>query len=489
MTNLFVILPLILFMAAMLLIGVYLRRREAEGGFLASYFVGGKTLGAFTMAMTTVATYSSVSSFVGGPGMAHDIGFGWVYMAVIQACTVFLVLGIFGKRVALLSNKLGAVTVVDILRARFGSDILAGVAAIVIVIFFTVSMVAQFVGGAKLFASVTGYPYEWGIVIFAVVVILYTTIGGFRGVAVTDTCCAIAMLLGIVLFVYYLLEAGGGFTSIMGTIARDNPHMLTPTAGGAMPVSLYISQWLLIGGLTMALPQSVVRSMSYRSSRDMRKALLIGTLVIGLMNMGINVAGILSRSVLPESAGAYGGVDSIIPEAMVRALPDLALGLAIIGPIAASISTISSVLLVASSAIVKDVYLAHQRERADVIPESRLRMLSMGTTFVLGAAAFIISLSPPNLIWIINMFAFGGLETAFFWVLVLGLYTKCANKTGAICSMVGGTIVYCLAMALKIKFFDLHQISIGIVASLVFFAIGNYFGKRTDESTLKIFFG
>ena len=104
--NLMVLLPLLGFMAAMLALGFYVRRAGSAGGFLSNYFVGGQTLGAFVLAMTMVATYSSVSSFVGGPGMAYEIGFGWIYMAVIQTMTIFLVLGIFGKKVAPRSRRL-----------------------------------------------------------------------------------------------------------------------------------------------------------------------------------------------------------------------------------------------------------------------------------------------------------------------------------------------------------------------------------------------
>ena len=186
--NLMVLLPLLGFMAGMLALGFYVRRQSAAGGFLSNYFVGGQSLGGFVLAMTMVATYSSVSSFVGGPGMAYEIGFGWIYMAVIQTMTIFLVLGIFGTRVARLARRIHAVTIVDIIRHRYRSDALAAVAAFVIVLFFAASMVAQFVGGAQLFAAVTGYSYELGLVLFGIVVVIYTSIGGFRAVALTDTC-------------------------------------------------------------------------------------------------------------------------------------------------------------------------------------------------------------------------------------------------------------------------------------------------------------
>ena len=93
------LLPLLIFMAVMIGIGFYVRQVQARGfgrNFVQQYFIGNHDLGGFVLAMTTVATYSSVSSFVGGPGMAWQIGFGWIYMAVVQVTAIFLVLGIFG---------------------------------------------------------------------------------------------------------------------------------------------------------------------------------------------------------------------------------------------------------------------------------------------------------------------------------------------------------------------------------------------------------
>ena len=480
--NLMVLLPLLGFMAGMLALGFYVRRQSAAGGFLSNYFVGGQSLGGFVLAMTMVATYSSVSSFVGGPGMAYEIGFGWIYMAVIQTMTIFLVLGIFGTRVARLARRIHAVTIVDIIRHRYRSDALAAVAAFVIVLFFAASMVAQFVGGAQLFAAVTGYSYELGLVLFGIVVVIYTSIGGFRAVALTDTCCAIVMMLGIVLLFYYVLAAGGGFAAILENLRTAHPAMLTPTAEGRMPISLYVSQWLLVGALTIALPQSVVRGISYRSSRDMHRAMIIGTVVIAFMNIAVNLVGVLGRGVLDVEAKALGGVDSVIPQLMAHVMPPELLGFAIIGPLAASISTISGVLIVASSAVVKDVYLHHAQKHGRDVPEERLRRLSMGVTAVLGVIVFILAVSPPSLIWLINMFAFGGLETAFFWVLVFGLFTRWANRTGALAAMAGGTVIYCAAMALGIKPLGLHPISVGITASLVLFLAGSYLGRRSERT-------
>lgn len=489
--NLMSLLPLLLFMSAMIGIGFYVRHKQEQGGsgnFVQQYFIGNHDLGGFVLAMTTVATYSSVSSFVGGPGMAWKIGFGWIYMAVVQVTAIFLVLGIFGKRVALLSRKFNAVTVVDIIRERFRSDFLAGMAAFIIVLFFCGTMTAQFVGGAKLFSTVTGYSYEMGLLLFGLVVVVYTTVGGFRAVALTDTCCAIMMMIGIVLLFSCVLDAGGGYTAIMESIHANHPEMLEPLSAGNMPIGLYLTQWLLVGIFTIALPQSVVRGISYKDTKSLHRAMIIGTVVVGFMNIGVNFTGILAHGVLTGSLESYGGVDYIIPKTIVASMPSYLVGFAIIGPLAASVSTISGLLIVASSAIIKDVYLHQKKKEGKAVPDKKLRFLSMLATAVIGAAVFFIALTPPSLIWIINMFAFGGLETAFFWTLLLGLFWKKANRLGALLSMGGGTLAYCVTQFLGFKIMGLHQITIGITVSLIFFIAGVYFGKPTEREVLKEFF-
>ena len=487
--NLFALVPLLLFMALMLAIGVWVRRGRGFGeDFVQQYFIGNRRLGGFVLAMTTVATYSSVSSFVGGPGMAWKVGFGWIYMAVVQVTAIFLVLGIFGKRVAMLSRRFDAVTVVDIIRERFESNGLAMLAALVIVLFFCGTMTAQFVGGARLFAAATGYSYEMGLLLFGLVVVLYTSIGGFRAVALTDTCCALMMMVGIVVLLYYVLAAGGGYEAILSGLHAEHPELFEPLSAGKMPLGLYLTQWLLVGICTIALPQSVVRGISYKDTHSLHRAMLIGTVVVGFMNIGVNFTGILAHGVLDGPEASYGSVDNIIPLLIARGVSPVLVGLAIIGPLAASISTISGLLIVASSAIVKDVYLAHMRAKGRTVKAVHLSRLSVVTTAALGVLVFFIALTPPSLIWIINMFAFGGLETAFFWMLLLGLYWRGANRLGALLSMAGGTVAYCAAQAMGWKVMGLHQITIGITVSLVLFLLGARLGRPTSAAVLQVFF-
>ena len=491
-SNILALLPVFGFMISMLAVSVILRKantKKESQGFIKEYFIGSRSLGGFVLAMTTVATYSSVSSFVGGPGQAWSVGFGWVYMSVVQVTALFLVLGVLGKKMAIVARKIDAVTVIDVIRHRYQSDAIAVVSAVIIVLFFSATMVAQFVGGAKLFEAVTGYSYVTGLVVFGLVVVLYTTVGGFRGVAITDTLCSVVMLIGMFLLLGGVLKQGGGYANIMEHIAANKPEMLDPFSGGNMPLTLYISQWMLVGIFTIALPQSVVRNLSYKDTKSLHRAIIIGTVVVGAMNIGMNFIGVISQGILPESLETYGNsVDNIIPLAIARSLPPFLAGITIIGPIAASISTISSLLLSATSSIIKDVYLYEREKRGNAVPESRAKSLSQLCNLILGLAIFAISVNPPSVIWKINMFAFGGLESAFVWVFLLGLFWKKANKTGAVCSMVSGTVVYCVCMLLGIKVAGIHQILIGVTVALAGMVIGSRVGKKTDEDILAIYF-
>ena len=492
------LLPVSVFLVVAIVVALVARRqgvRRAESdanatrGFVSEYFLGSQSLGAFVLAMTTIATYGSVSSFVGGPGQAWLVGWGWVYMAAVQVTTLFLLYGILGKKMALVSRRLGSVTVIDVIRERFQSNALATLSAIIIVVFFAATMIAQFVGGAKLFEAVTGGSYLMGLAVFGITSILFTVIGGFRGVAFTDALCGIAMIVGIVVLAAGILSAGGGYESIMDAIATNHPEMMEPLSGGAMPVGLYFTQWLLVGVFTFCLPQSVVRTMSYRDTKSLHSAMIWGTVICGAMMIGVTALGVLASGILPGDLADYGNsVDNIIPRAIVESLPPWLAGIAIIGPVAASISTVSSLLIASSSSIVKDLWL-HHREAAGAAPAERTVVRSSQVvTFVVGIVVFVLAIAPPDVIWRINMFAFGGLETAFCWVLVGGLFWKRANATGALLSMGGGTLAYCVAMATGFQIAGLHQITIGIAVSAVLMVAGSLASRPTDRHALEAFF-
>lgn len=495
--------PVFIFFIILLGMGFYIQKTSADAraeNYSKDYFIGGRSLGGFVLAMTLVATYSSVSSFLSGPGVAWQRGFGWVYYASTQVVAAFLVLGVLGKKMAVIGRRTESVTVVDVIRQRYQSNALAIVSAIVIIVFFTTTMLGQFIGGAQIFSAATGLSYEAGLLFFAVVVVLYTTVGGFNAVAITDTACAVIMVVGMFCLGYAIITKGGGINNIMATITEvsntavatgEGFNMLSPTAenGGvaSIPVQLYITQWMLCGVCTIGLPQSNVRCLSYKDTKSVHKAMIYGTIVVGAMMVGMHMLGVLSRGVLlqiPEGAST----DTVVPTLVSNYMHPFLAGITIIGPLAATMSTISSLLISGSSAIVKDIYMHAKEEKGEKIDQKKVGHISLAVTAIMGVVAVVMAIKPPDIIVWINMFAFGGLQTAFFWTLLLGLFWKKANATGAIFGMVGGLGAYCVTMAAGIKIGAFHNILIGVVVALVCFIIGTYAGKPSDEKVSKLFF-
>lgn len=501
MKTLLLIGPVVLFFIFLLGMGFYIKRKEAAGrakNFSKEYYIGGRSLGGFVLAMSLVATYGSVSSFLSGPGVAWERGFGWVLFASTQIVAAFLVLGVVGKKMAVLARKIDAVTIVDLVRHRYQSDLLANLCALVILIFFTTQMLGQFIGGAQIFAAVTDMSYREGLLFFAVVVIFYTTVGGFNAVAITDTACAVVMLAGMFFLGYAIITRGGGLENIMAVITDTSAravatgsgyNMLDPTASNSLPLQLFVTQWMLCGVCTIGLPQSAVRCISYRDTRSVHRAMIVGTIVCGAMMIGMHLLGVLARGVITQPISELGGsTDAIVPLLISGYMHPLLAGFTIIGPLAATMSTVSSLLIAGSSAVVKDIYMHYKMEKKEEIDQKKVGRISIAITGVMGAATLLLAVHPPDIIVWINLFAFGGLETAFFWTLLLGFFWRRANATGAVWGLVGGLGAYCVTMALGIKLGSFHNIGIGIGTGLLFFLIGSYVGKAADEKVLRLFF-
>ncbi len=479
------LLPLGLYLCCMLGIGIYANRSSfnGKGSFLEHYFIGDRRMGGFVLAMTLIATYTSASSFIGGPGVASAKGLSWVFLAMIQVPTAFLTLGILGKKLALISRKIQGVTVIDYLWARYRSKTLVLFSSLTLLVFFLAVMVAQCIGGARLFQVIAGIPYSAGLALFALVVVLYTTLGGFRAVVITDALQGIVMIFATLFLLGAVIQAGGGIETASQAIQNLHPEMMDPTSGGTLSKPFLLSFWVLVGLGILGLPQTTVRGMGFRDSRSLHHAMIIGTLVVGFLMLGMHLVGFFGRILLPPEGMSP---DLVIPTLTVQVLPPFWAGIFIAGPLAAIMSTVDSLLIMASAAIIKDLYL---RFLAPSAPEKTITRMSFIATALLGLGAFLLALNPPDLIVWINLFAFGGLEAAFLWPTVLGLYWKRANASGALLGMAAGVITYFWCSLAPFKPLGMHQIVPVTLFSLLGFLGGTWLGKKPDSETLEIFFG
>ncbi|MFD1007448.1 sodium/pantothenate symporter [Oceanisphaera ostreae] len=466
--NLELIIPLICYLILMLSLGFYLSRRPQQGSFVQDYFLGNRSMGGFVLAMTMVATYASASSFIGGPGAAYSMGLGWVLLAMIQVPTVWLTLGVLGKQFAHIARRVNALTINDMLYARYRSPLVVILAAFGLLAAFIATMVVQFIGGARLLETVTGLPYQGGLVIFATTVLLYTLIGGFRAVVITDAVQGVLMLIGTIVLLVGVLHAGGGASAMFSALAEIDPGLVTPQGpDDFLSASFMLSFWVLVCFGVIGLPHSAVRCLAYKDSKAMHKGIIIGTVVGALLMFGMHFAGALGRVLVPELTVP----DKVMPTLMLMVLPPIVAGLFLAGPMAAIMSTIDSQLIQASATLVKDLYLNYLSRK----PPSPLfiKRASRLVTLVVGLIVLWAALSPPDMIIWLNLLAFGALQAIFFWPLVLGLYWWRGTATGALASMVTGGVCYGLLTTLGLKVFGLHAIVPSLVLSGLAYVIGS----------------
>ncbi|MBM7715199.1 sodium/pantothenate symporter [Bacillus thermophilus] len=476
-----IIVSLACFVIIIFAIGIWSSRSiRSSNNFLQEYFLGGRELGGFVLAMTMIATYGSASSFIGGPGVAYTQGLGWVLLAMTQVVTGYFVLMILGKKFAIMARKYKAITMVDYMKERYKSPWVVIISALSIIIFLFSAMAAQWVGGARLIESITGMSYFTSLAIFAASVIIYVIIGGFRAVALTDAVQGVIMLFGTLILLIATIAAGGGISNIIADLTRENPNLVTPFGAEASLTPAYVSSfWILVGVGVVALPQISVRAMAYKSTQSMHRAIIVGTIVVGFIMLNMHLIGVFARPILP---GIEVG-DKVMPLLAMEVLPPWLVGIVLAAPLAAIMSTVDSLLILVSSTIVKDIYLNYIEPKAT---KAKVKQLSFGVTAILGIIVFLMALDPPNLLIWLNLFAFGGLEAAFIWPLILGLYWTKANKYGALTSMVIGISSYILFDTFYPQPLGMHSVTLPVVMSLIGFVIvslltNKYTSNQTDE--------
>lgn len=478
------------FLALLLLISLYVQKKQQGKLTQKEYFLAGRNLGGVVLALTLVATYGSVSSFVSGPGIAWELGLSWVVFAAPQIITGFFILGLVGKKMAVLSRRTGALTVIDLLHERYQNRLLSLILAFFLIVFFTVTIVGQFIGGAQIFAALTGLDYKIGLLIFAVVTVIYTS-GGFRTVALTDAVCAVFMLTGMFALAFSIIASGGGMSAVMEEIAASKvtaegtPVLMTWNSCGALPFTLLFSAWILVGFATAGLPQSLVRCMAYEKSSDLNRAMLVATIVCGALMIGMTLLGVLARAVIHEVPA--NGTDAIIPTLIVNHMDPWLASITIIGPLAATMSTVSSLLIASTSAILRDFYL-NLNPLASRSGSKNQGLLPVFLTLFLGLFSILLALYPLDIVAWVNLFAFGGLEAAFLWPLILGLFWKDMNAKGALASVIAGLGVYGVLYAFKLNFFSFHNIVWGLCAGLIAGVTVSLVTRRDDRAMLEIFF-
>ncbi|OTQ76817.1 sodium/pantothenate symporter [Gilliamella apis] len=467
-----IILPLVIYLIFVFALSIYAYAKRKKVNQFTDYFIGNRTMGGFLLAMTLAATYISASSFIGGPGAAYKYGLGWVLLSMIQVPTVLLSLGILGKKFAILARKYNAITLSDMLYSHYKSKMIVWFASIALITAFIGAMTVQFVGGARLLQSSVGIPYDIGLLIFGIGTVIYTAFGGFRASILNDAFQGLVMIIGAILLLVAIIYAGGGITNIMDRLNQIDPALLTPQGpDNFMDFPFMASFWVLVCFGVVGLPHTAVRCMAYKNSKAVHQGIIIGTTVVTIIMLTMHLSGALGRAIISDLTIP----DQIVPTLIIKVLPPLAAGIFLAAPLSAIMSTINAQLLQVSSVIIKDLFLTMRPNTK--FSDKMLTRISIIITFIFGGLLIVAAWNPPEMIIWLNLLAFGGLEAVFLWPLVLGLYWKKANSTGALCSMISSAISYTLLAVYNIKIYAFHPIVPSLLIGLVIFIIANHLGQ------------
>lgn len=426
---------LAIYFIAMLGIGWYAYRKTAN---LSDYMLGGRGLGPSVAALSAGASDMSGWLLMGLPGAIYVSGLGEAWLAIGLTIGAYLNWYFIAPRLRIYSFVTkDSITIPSFLenRLRDSSRLLRIVSGIIILIFFTFYVSSGMVAGGVFFESSFNLSYELGLVIVAVVVIAYTLIGGFLAVSYTDLVQGIMMLLALLAIPIAGIFVTGGLDGTVDSIQSIDPALLSFTAG---TTGLGIISALAWGLGYAGQPHIVVRFMAIKSLKEVASARRIGIGWMILSLLGAGATALIGIAYFQQNPG----MELTDPEAIFIVLGQILFhpfiaGIVLAAVLAAIMSTVSSQLLVSSSALVEDLFkIIVKKEVSDKV------IVNLGRLGVLLVAIFagIVAWDRNDTILDLVSYAWAGFGASFGPVIILALFWRRLTSWGALSGMVVGAV-------------------------------------------------
>jgi len=439
----------------MLAVGYVAMRKTRDAK---DFFIGGRSLGPWMSAFAYGTTYFSAVLFIGYAGKL-GWGFGIHTMWIILGNTLvgtLLAWKLLAGRTREMTARLGAITMPEFMSARYGSKALQVVAAAVVFVFLVPYSASVLMGLSYLFEMTLHIRYDVALYLLAAITAVYLTMGGYFAVAVSDFIRGIVEFAGVMLMVYLLANRpeSGGFLAATERLLGD-PAVMAPAlvavkqVGGSSPLALVIPGWLTLAALVLitslgpwALPQMVQKCYSIRSRADVTRALVIAGVFAVFMSFAAYFSGALTHlyygpTLPPELVGANGPIwDKIMPHFITTTgLPQPLVLVIVLMVFSASMSSLSSLVLVSSSAIAIDLYGAfadHQRH-----PRRTMALLrTLCAAFV--GLSLAIALTKPAVIVNLMVMSWSTLAGVFLAPYLYGLFWRRTTAPGVWAGVISG---------------------------------------------------
>ena len=453
-----ILIAMVIYMAAVILIGVVYAKRANKNS--EEYFLGGRSLGPWVTAMSAEASDMSGWLLMGLPGVAYWCGLADAFWTAFGlAVGTYLNWLFVSKRLRRYSIKAGnSITLPEFFSNRFKENkkTIMFIAAMFILIFFTVYAASCFVTCGKLFSTLFGMPYITMMLVGAAFVLIYTLLGGFLAESASDFMQAIVMIVALASIVIIGTVKAGGFGEVLEN-ARQIPGFLeffglanptlneagqqivengAPVFGEAKPYGILTICSMMAWGLGyFGMPQVLLRFMAIRKEEELPRSRRIAMIWV-VISLGIAVfIGIMGRQVFPVEHLTASGAENIFITLARSSLPALLAGFVMAGILAATISSSDSYLLIAASAFAKNVFHGICKKNAS---DKQVMWVSRITLLVLALIGIVIALDENSVIFKIVSFAWAGFGATFGPLMLFSLFWKRINKAGAIAGMVSG---------------------------------------------------
>ena len=429
------IIALLVYLAAMLFIGWYAYKKTAD---LSDYMLGGRGLGPSVAALSAGASDMSGWLLLGLPGAIYVGGLVEVWIAIGLTIGAFLNWFFVAPRLRIYSFVTSdSITIPSFLENRLKdrSRLLRIVSGIIILIFFTFYVSSGMVASGLFFQSSFGMDYHLGLVIGSVVVVAYTLFGGFLAVSYTDFVQGIMMFLSLIAVPVVGIFVTGGFGETAASIREVDPNMLSLVSGASTIGVISAAAW---GLGYFGQPHIIVRFMAIKTLKEVRTARRIGMgwMILSLIGAtGTALVGIAYFQQNPSST-------LVDPEAVFLDLSQilfhpLVAGFVLAAVLAAIMSTISSQLLVSSSALIEDLYkIAFKKESSD----KGYVMLGRFAVALIAVVAAALAWEQNNTILGLVAYAWAGFGAAFGPIILLSLFWRKLTSKGALAGMIVGAV-------------------------------------------------
>ncbi len=418
-------------------IGIYSARFSSMG--ISNYFIGGRKMSMLVVALSAVVSGRSAWLLLGVTGMAFVMGISALWAVLGYTVVEFFLFFFYAPRIRAFSETHDCITLPDFFSARFGDKKgwLRIIVVCIIILFMVAYVSAQFVAGGKAFHSSFHTGETNGLLITAAIILFYTMVGGFLAVSLTDTIQGIFMVIALIVLPVIAIMHLGGFAEFYHMAAAlEDGTFFNPFALGAGALAGFLG----IGLGSPGNPHIIARYMSIKNPARLKMVALVGTSANFLMALGALATGMAGRLFYPEAAMLPGGdPENIYPVLASQHLSPILFGVVIASIFAAIMSTADSQLLVAASAVVRDIY-EKLICKGKALPQKKLVVLSRLVVVVLVVISLLLGLMAESLVFWLVLFAWAGLGAAFGPTSILALFWKGTTRQGVMAGMVSGAV-------------------------------------------------